>query len=105
MAGHKLAVMLDGDIHTKFFPIFGDSADTVRTNGDDLFYAGLAESFEVGFGQLPEHEIVAQAPGGIAGTLFFFEHAVRSSQVTHDGGKGRDDFPSARIVGSHASEP
>ena len=89
----------------ELFPVFLDGADAVGADGDDLFYFVLREGFEVGFGELLEEEIVAEAADGIAGALLFAEDAVAGAEVVHDAGEVGDDFAAFGIVAAHAAEP
>ena len=63
------------------------------------------KGFKVGFGELLEEEIVAEAADGIAGALFFAEHAVAGAEVIHHAGEVGDDLAALGIVSAHAAEP
>src|SRR5690348_2502761 len=105
MAGHELAVMLDLGRPAEFFPVYGNRTHAMRADGDDLSHFGLIQGFEILFGELLEHQVIAQAAGRIASAFFFFENAEGSSEVRHYARKRRDDFAALRIIGTHAAQP
>ena len=60
----KLAVMFDSNAGAV---IFSDRAHAVRADGQQLGRLRRADLFPVEFGQLLEHQVIAQAARGIAG--------------------------------------
>ena len=105
VTGEKLAVMLNFDGSAEFAPVLRDGADTVRTDGDDLFDIRLLERGEIGFGQLAKGEIVAETARRVAGAALFFKDAEGCAEVAHDGCERSDDLAATRVVGAHAAEP
>ena len=103
--GEEFAVVFDFGWGTEFFPVFLDGADAVGADGDDLFDFVLREAFEVGLGELPEEQIVAEATDGIAGAFFFAENPVACAEVVHDAGEVGYDFSAFGIVAAHTAEP
>ena len=77
----------------------------MRADGDDLGDLRLRQGFQILFGELLEHQIVAQAARRIAGAFLFLEDAESGSQVRHHARKRSDDLAALRIVGAHAAEP
>src|ERR1700693_5780905 len=60
---HEFAVMLDRWSEAEFFPVDGNGAHAMWTDGDNLGHLRLLQGFEVLFSELLEHEVVAQAAG------------------------------------------
>ena len=98
-------MVLDFGRRAEFLPVFLNGADAVRADGDDLLDLVLREGFEVGFGELLEEEIVAEAADGIAGAFFLAQDAVAGAEVVHHAGEVGDDFAAFGVVSAHAAEP
>ena len=105
VAGQKFAVMLDLGRCAVLLPVFLDGADAVRADGDDLLDLVLRQGFEIGFGQLLEEQIVAQAADGVAGAFFLAQDAVACAEVVHHAGEVGDDLAAFGVVAAHAAEP
>ncbi len=98
-------MVLDLGRRAVLFPVFLDGADAVGADGDDLFDFVLGEGFEVGFGELLEEEVVAEAADGVAGAFFLAQDAVACAEVVHDAGEVGDDLAALGVVSAHAAEP
>src|ERR1700685_447595 len=105
MAGKEFAMMFDFDSPPEPAPVLSHRAHAVRTNGNDLLHGTLFQRGQIDFRELPEHEIVSQTPGRIAGTALFFENAERGAEVAHHSCERTDDLAAAWIIGPHAAEP
>ena len=64
-----------------------------------------SKRFQILFGELLEHQVVAQAARRIAGATFLCQDAEGGSQMIHHAREGSDDLAAARIVRAHAAEP
>ena len=62
-----------------------------------------ARIFEIGFGQLLEEEIVAEAADRVAGAFFLAQHAVAGAEIVHHAGEGGDDLAALGVVAAHAA--
>src|SRR5512146_3540452 len=106
VARQELAVVFDGRSVAVFpgmLPIVGrNRAHAMRADRDDFAYLASLQGIEVRFGELLEHQIVAQPPGRIACTLLFLQNAEGGFQVPHHLGEGGDDLAALRIVSAHA---
>ena len=87
------------------FPVFLDGADAVGADGYDLLDFVLSESFEVGFCELLENEIVPEAADGVARAFLLAEHAVAGAEEVHDAGEIGDDLAAFGVVSTHAAQP
>ena len=105
VAGHELGVMLDFRGDAVLAPIGGDGANAVRADGDDLFDLRLFEGGKTLLGEGAEDQIVAEAAGGVASTLFLFHHTERCSKVLHDAGKVGYDLAALGVKAAHAAQP
>ena len=74
-------------------------------DGDDFLDFVLREGFEIGFGELLEDEIVAEAADGVAGAFLLAQHAEAGAEIVHHAGKVGDDFAAFGIVSAHAAQP
>ena len=77
----------------------------MRADRNDLRDFRLLQRFQILFGELLEHQIVAQPPRRIAGASFLFQHAERGSQMLHHARERRNNLAALRIVRAHAAEP
>ena len=77
----------------------------MRANGNDLLGFTLFQRFQILFGELLKHQIVAQAPRRIAGAFLFLQNAERGSQMPHHAREGGDNLAALRIVSAHAAQP
>jgi hypothetical protein len=109
MAGHELAVMLDGRGYSMclgMIQIVGRyRAYAMRADGNDLRGLALLECLQISFGELLEHQIVAQPTSRIACAFLFLQDAERGAEMLHHAGEGGDDLAALRIVSAHAAQP
>src|SRR5664279_2751252 len=98
-------MMLDFGRRAVCLPVFLNGAHTMRADGDDLLHFVLRQGFEIGFSELLEDQVVAQATHWISGAFFLAENAVTRSEEVHDAREGHDDLAAFGIVSAHAAEP
>ena len=101
----ELAVVFDLRRRAELFPVFLNCAHAMRADGDDLFHLVLRERFEIGFGELLEDEIVAQAADGIAGAFLLAQDAKAGAEIVITRAKSAMISRPFGSYAAHAAKP
>ena len=70
-----------------------------------FFTLFCASVFEIGFCQLLEEEIVAEAANRVAGALLLAQHAEACAQIVHHAREVGDNLAAFGVVAAHAAQP